>query len=276
MRTLAIDIETFSSVDLTSCGVYAYIAAPDFQILLFGYAWDDDPVEIIDLACGERLPDAIVNAIESPEVIKTAFYANFERTCLKAYFNMHMPPEQWRCTQVLAMSLGLPSSLEEVSSVMGLKEQKLEEGKKLIKYFSTPGGNLGFLEPDKESWERFKAYCIRDVEVEKAVQHSSSIYHGTAKKTIPFYEDGPCPVPCCSKSGYHPCGSAACHQDIAFKHYGYCPFFFNYTAGIHYHTSESIIMRYRKFRGHWRYHYKTINYLNHRSIKWLKILRTIT
>ncbi|HEY9059311.1 MULTISPECIES: DNA polymerase [Oscillospiraceae] len=184
MRTLAIDIETFSSVDLTSCGVYTYTAAPDFQILLFGYAWDDDPVELIDLACGERLPDAIVNAIESPEVIKTAFNAGFERICLSKHLNKHLKADSWRCTAIQAAMLGLPLHLDGVGTALKLKVQKDRAGKDLIRYFSIPckstksnGGrtrNLPHHAPEK--WQKFKDYCVRDVEVEREVRRKIERY----------------------------------------------------------------------------------------------------
>ena len=110
MRTLAIDIETYSSVSLQKCGVYAYAQSPDFEILLFGYAWDDNPVEVIDLARGESLPEELQNALYDPEILKTAFNASFERTCLSAFMGRVTPPEQWSCTAVMARELGLPGS----------------------------------------------------------------------------------------------------------------------------------------------------------------------
>ena len=97
MRTLAIDIETFSSVSLQKSGVYAYAESPDFEILLFGYAWDDGPVEVIDLAQGQKLPQELINALYDPEILKTAFNAAFERTCLSACLGRITPPEQWSC-----------------------------------------------------------------------------------------------------------------------------------------------------------------------------------
>ena len=106
MRTLAIDIETYSSVSLQKCGVYAYAQSPDFEILLFGYAWDDGPVEVIDLARGESLPEELQNALYDPEILKTAFNASFERTCLSAFMGRVTPPEQWSCTAVMARELG--------------------------------------------------------------------------------------------------------------------------------------------------------------------------
>ena len=138
MAILSIDIETYSGVDLTKSGVYAYTEAPDFEILLFGYAFDDGPVEIVDLASGEGLPAEVFEALTDPTTIKTAFNANFERTCLAKHFNKPMPPEQWRCTQAHALTLGLPIRLEDVAKALKLKHQKDNAGKALIRYFSIP------------------------------------------------------------------------------------------------------------------------------------------
>lgn len=140
MKTLAIDIETYSSVSLQKCGVYAYAQSPDFEILLFGYAWDDGPVEVIDLAKGQSLPQELQDALYDPEILKTAFNASFERTCLSAFMGRVTPPEQWSCTAVMARELGLPGSLEAVGEVIGLPEdkQKSKTGRALIRYFSIP------------------------------------------------------------------------------------------------------------------------------------------
>ena len=143
MRTLAIDIETYSSVSLQKCGVYAYAQSPDFEILLFGYAWDDGPVEVIDLARGESLPEELQNALYDPEILKTAFNASFERTCLSAFMGRVTPPEQWSCTAVMARELGLPGSLEAVGEVIGLPEdkQKSKTGRRLFvtsRYLASP------------------------------------------------------------------------------------------------------------------------------------------
>ena len=140
MKTLAIDIETYSSVSLQKCGVYAYAQSPDFEILLFGYAWDDSPVEVIDLAKGQSLPQELQDALYDTEILKTAFNASFERTCLSAFMGRVTPPEQWSCTAVMARELGLPGSLEAVGEVIGLPEdkQKSKTGRALIRYFSIP------------------------------------------------------------------------------------------------------------------------------------------
>ena len=181
---LTVDIETYSSIDLTSCGVYAYTRAFDFEILLFGYAIDDEPVAIIDLASGERVSDEIIAALTDPEVIKTAFNANFERTCLAQYFKLPMSPEQWRCTQAHALTLGLPRNLASVAKVLNIAEQKMDEGKALIRYFSIPckptkanGGRTRNLpEHDPVKWELFKTYCKQDVEVERSIRQKLNNY----------------------------------------------------------------------------------------------------
>jgi DNA polymerase len=178
MRTLAIDIETFSDVDLIKSGVYAYTASPHFEILLFAYAFDDDEVQIVDLASGEKLPNEIIAALTDDSIIKTAFNAQFERTCLSKYLNQKLSPNSWQCTAVQAASLGLPLSLVGVSQVLGLTEQKMKEGKDLIRYFSIPckptkvnGQRIRNLPHHAaEKWETFKNYCKRDVEVERAIR----------------------------------------------------------------------------------------------------------
>lgn len=184
MRTLAIDIETFSYVDLQKSGVYAYTASPHFQILLFAYAFDDDEVQIIDLASGEKLSNEIIAAITDDSIIKTAFNAQFERTCLSKYINQKLSPKSWQCTAVQAASLGLPLSLDGVAQVLGLTEQKMKEGKDLIKFFAIPckptktngerTRNLPHHAVDK--WETFKTYCKRDVEVERAIRKKIARY----------------------------------------------------------------------------------------------------
>lgn len=182
METLSIDIETYGSVDLVKSGVYAYANAPDFKILLFAYAFDDEEVEIIDLACGEELPYRVRSALISDKVIKTAYNANFERTCIKSYFNINLPIHQWRCSAVAAAELGLPQTLAGVAKVLGLDEQKDTRGKALIKYFCMPckptkingGRTINLPEHDIEKWNIFKEYCIQDVEVERAIRDKIS------------------------------------------------------------------------------------------------------
>jgi len=178
MSVLGIDIETFSGVDLSKAGVYAYTSSPDFEILLFAYAYDDGEVQVVDLANGESLPDRIMKDLSDDSVIKSAFNAQFERTCLAKYLKKSLEPQSWQCTAVQAAMLGLPLSLEGVAQVLGLAQQKLREGKDLIRYFSMPckptkanGGRLRNLARHApEKWELFRSYCRRDVEVERAIR----------------------------------------------------------------------------------------------------------
>ena len=177
-RVLSADIETFSDVDLVKCGVYAYADSPAFEILLFAYSFDGGETQIIDLAQGEKLPAEVEEAIFDESVTKTAYNANFERTCLSKHFGRYIPPESWHCSAVQAAMLALPRSLEDVGRVLGLDEQKMKEGKELIRYFCVPckptkanGGrtrNLPCHAPEK--WEMFKTYCKRDVDVEKSIR----------------------------------------------------------------------------------------------------------
>ena len=177
-RILGIDIETFSDVDLIKCGVYAYADSPAFEVLLFAYSFDGGETRVIDLAQGEELPGEVAEAVFDGSVVKTAFNANFERTCLSKYFGRYLPPDSWHCSAVQAAVLALPRSLEDVGAVLGLDERKMKEGKELIRYFCVPckptkanGGrrrNLPCHAPEK--WEVFKSYCRRDVDVEKAIR----------------------------------------------------------------------------------------------------------
>lgn len=173
MKELGIDIETYSSVDLGTSGVYKYVEAPDFTILLFAYSVDNGPVRCIDLAQGEQLPPEVSDALTDPEVVKTAFNASFERICISKYLGYASPfdPAQWRCTMVAAARMGLPLSLGQCGEVLRLADGKMTEGKALIRFFSVPGKNgIRHLPADApEKWETFKAYCIRDVEVEQAI-----------------------------------------------------------------------------------------------------------
>ena len=177
-QILEMDIESFSDVDLIKCGVYAYADSPAFEILLFAYSFDGGETQIIDLAQGEKLPAEVEDAIFDVSVTKTAYNANFERTCLSKHFGRYIPPESWHCSAVQAAMLALPRSLEDVGRVLGLDEQKMKEGKELIRYFCVPckptkanGGrtrNLPCHAPEK--WELFKTYCKRDVDVEKSIR----------------------------------------------------------------------------------------------------------
>ena len=180
MITLSLDLETFSSVDLITSGVYKYAEAADFEILLFAYAWDDEPVQLVDLASGEKLPEELENALQNAEILKSAFNANFERTCLEAQngLGQRMLPQEWDCTMVRALSHGLPGSLDSVARVLGLPEQKDRVGKSLISYFCKPcaatrtnhGRTRNLPRHDPEKWELFKGYCKQDVEVERAIR----------------------------------------------------------------------------------------------------------
>ena len=177
MKSLSVDLETRSSVDIGKSGVYRYTEAEDFAILLFGYSVDGGAVQVIDLVRGERIPQGILDALADDSVIKWAFNANFERVCLSRYLSdlgmLHtteracfLSPHSWRCTMVWSAYMGLPLSLATVGRVLGLEEQKMTEGKALIRYFSMPP----FHEPTGEKWELFKSYNRRDVEVEMAIQ----------------------------------------------------------------------------------------------------------
>lgn len=195
MKDIILDAETFSSVDLAKCGVYKYAASEDFEILLLAYSVDYGPVVVVDLANGEKIPDEIIEAIKSPAVIKHAFNAAFERVCLSFWLqprNEHDIPEwlsaaSWRCDMVHCAYLSLPLSLEKAGSMLKVEQQKMKEGKDLIKYFCIPckptkanGGrtrNLPWHDPEK--WEIFKAYNRRDVEAEIAIEKKIS------KVTIP-------------------------------------------------------------------------------------------
>ena len=182
MKSLSIDIETFSSVNLAKSGVYRYVEAPDFEILLFGYSVDGSAVQVVDLACGETLPADIIAALTNVAVTKWAFNASFERICLSRFIGLptgeYIDPVSWRCSMVWAATMGLPLSLEGVGAVLKLDKQKLTEGKDLIKYFCQPctptkangerTRNYPYHAPDK--WSAFKKYNVRDVETEMSIQ----------------------------------------------------------------------------------------------------------
>ena len=182
MKTLSIDLETYSSADISKTGVYRYSESPDFEILLFGYSIDGAPVQLVDLTCGERIPDEVKDALSDPSVIKWAFNASFERICLSRWIGLpsgtYLEPDQWRCSMIWSAYLGLPLSLAGVGAVLKLDKQKLDTGKDLIRYFCKPcrptkknGGrtrNLPRHDPGK--WEQFKSYNLRDVETEMEIQ----------------------------------------------------------------------------------------------------------
>lgn len=177
MKQINIDIETFSEADLTKSGVYKYVEAPGFEVLLFGYSIDKGPVHTIDLASGETLPEEVKEALLDGKVMKYAFNAQFERVCLSKYLGVYLPPESWRCTMVASLYLGLPGSLAAVGQVLGLEKQKLEAGKDLIRFFSIPckatktngGRTRNMPEDDMEKWQLYKRYNIRDVETEMEI-----------------------------------------------------------------------------------------------------------
>ena len=181
---LGIDIETYSSAPLPRCGVYRYCDAPDFEILLLSYAFDDAPVETVDLACGETLPKEVLLALEDPNVLKVAYNAQFERVCLSKYLGHWLDPHQWRCTMVMAASLTLPGRLADVAVALGTAEKKMEEGKDLIRYFSVPckptkanGGRMRNRPSDApEKWAVYKQYNTQDVETERAIRKALEKY----------------------------------------------------------------------------------------------------
>ena len=198
MKTLSIDIETFSSANLSKTGVYRYVEAPDFEILLFGYSVDSGPVQVVDLACGEEIPEDVLEALTDDSVIKWAFNAAFERICLSEYLKRkgisldpfhdqhplshecarYLNPESWHCSMIWSATMGLPLSLEGVGSVLGLEKQKLTEGKDLIKFFCQPcaptktngGRTRNRPEDAPDKWAAFKRYNLRDVEAEMSIQ----------------------------------------------------------------------------------------------------------
>ena len=179
-HTLSIDIETFSSVDITKCGVYRYVESEDFEILLFAYSMDYGPVQLVDLISGDVMPEDILSYIWDPDVEKTAYNANFERTCIGRFYNRYCPPEQWSCTMVLAASCGLPLGLKNVGEALELSEDKakMKEGADLIRYFCVPcrptktngQRTRNYPEHAPDKWEVFRRYNIRDVETENTIR----------------------------------------------------------------------------------------------------------
>ena len=196
IHTLSIDLETRSGADLKKTGVYRYTEDPEFDILLFGYSADGGPVDVIDVASGEPIPEEILQAVVSEETMKWAYNATFERICLSAWLRKHrsdlfrgygdesdstrnyLNPASWHCSMVWAATLGLPLSLESVGSILKLQDQKMTEGKSLIRFFSVPcrstaaNGHRTWNRPTDalQKWQTFKAYNKRDVEVEMAIQ----------------------------------------------------------------------------------------------------------
>ena len=184
MKTLSIDIETFSPEPLAKCGVYRYCQVPEFEVLLFGYSVDSGSVRVVNLAAGEHIPADVLSALTDPAVSKWAFNAQFERVCLSRYLGypvgQYLDPDSWYCTMVWSATLGLPLSLEGAGAVLGLEKQKLKEGKDLVRYFCTPakardGSTFRHLPADApEKWAAFKAYNLRDVETEMSIQQKLS------------------------------------------------------------------------------------------------------
>lgn len=200
MKAISIDLETYSDVDLQKCGVYKYVQSDNFEILLFGYSVDGGEVIVVDLAQGETIPDEIVKALTDESVTKWAFNAAFERVCLSEYLRRYykrdfrsysinedtvgdyLDPSSWKCSMIWSAYMGLPLSLAGAGAVLGLSEQKLTEGKDLIRYFCIPckptkvnGGRTRNLPlHDTEKWEMFKKYNKRDVEVEMSIQEKLS------------------------------------------------------------------------------------------------------
>lgn len=186
MERLFLDIETYSPVDIGRSGVYRYSEDPGFRILLFGYAVDDGDVNVIDLASGEKIPSEIIEAIRDENVIKWAHNASFERVCLSRYLLLppheYLPPESWRCSMVWSAYLGLPLSLKDIGRVLKLDEQKIDEGRKLIRLFcspTVPSAKNGYFQRNlpqffPDEWKRFIDYNRRDVEVEIAIARKLS------------------------------------------------------------------------------------------------------
>ncbi|MCH5384234.1 hypothetical protein DKZ23_00125 [Limosilactobacillus reuteri] len=177
MKQISIDIETYSSTNLNQTGVYRYADSDDFELLLFGYATDFGPVKVVDLTQGEKIPPQIIEALDNPNIIKSAFNAQFERVCLSCFVGHRLKPTGWHCSRVWSATLGLPLSLRDVGSVLGLPRQKITAGKELARYFCTPckptkanqnrTRNSPYHAPDK--WQQFKQYNQRDVEVEMEI-----------------------------------------------------------------------------------------------------------
>ena len=198
INMITIDIETKSDKDISKCGVYAYTDTPYFDILLFAYSIDGQPVQVVDMANGEEIPENVLAALVDENVIKRAFNVNFERVCLSKYLRKNYPqyfqsysidedtvgdflnPESWHCSMIHARTLGLPSSLAEVGKVLGIEQQKMTEGKALVKFFCVPYDTVDGVPqfhnpkdyPDK--WEIFKAYNKRDVEAELEIDRRLS------------------------------------------------------------------------------------------------------
>ena len=176
-KNLSIDIETYSSIDLNNCGVYKYVEANDFEVLLFGYSVDGADTRVVDLASGEKVPPDVIALLKDDTVTKWAFNASFERICLSKFLGFpqgtYLNPKAWKCTMVWSAYLGLPLSLKSVAEVLNLKVQKLDEGKDLIRFFCSPpklAKPRNFYYHDPIKWSNFKRYNLRDVDVELAIK----------------------------------------------------------------------------------------------------------
>lgn len=184
MQTLAIDIETYSSVDITKCGMYKYLESPDFEIMLFAYSLNGEPVQVVDFIDLEELPAKIKDALTDDNVKKTAWNAQFERRCIEKFFRLHLPIHQWECTMVKASMLGLPLSLDAAGRALQLENGKMADGKALIRYFCVPckptkvneqrTRNYPMHAPDK--WQRFKEYCAQDVITERTIGNKIAFF----------------------------------------------------------------------------------------------------
>ena len=179
MKTLSIDVETYSGTSLPDCGVYKYVEDEDFDILIFGYSVDEGPVQVVDLLCGEEIPQDVFDAIWDPSVEKVAWNCNFERTTIAKKFGRYCPPEQWFDPMIMSACCGLPSSLDAAGEALGIDpdKAKMKVGKQLIREFSMPckptkkngGKTRMFPEDDPENWALYKAYNGRDVEAEMEI-----------------------------------------------------------------------------------------------------------
>lgn len=195
-KNLSIDIETYSSINLNNCGVYKYVEANDFEILLFGYSVDGSETRVVDLASGEKIPPEIISLIKDENTTKWAFNASFERVCLSKFLDLpngtYLNPKSWKCTMVWSAYLGLPLSLKGVAEALNLKEKKLDEGKDLIKFFCTPpkpGKKRNYYYNDPIKWESFKRYNARDVDVEVGIQVRIQKYPVPAEIWQEYHED---------------------------------------------------------------------------------------
>ncbi|VFC53263.1 dna-directed dna polymerase i [Clostridioides difficile] len=199
MRTLSIDIETYSDLDIKKVGVYRYVDSANFEILLFAYAFDNEEVKVIDLVNDEELPKEVIEALNDNKVIKSAFNANFERTAISKFLNINLKPNEWSCTMIKALTLGLPGSLDSVSKALKFNEdkQKMKEGKALIQYFCKPckatkvnkGRTRNLPIHDMEKWNKFKEYCKQDVVVEREIRNKLSKYKTTKREIKLWYLD---------------------------------------------------------------------------------------